>query len=54
MIFHCRSKKQVPPLRIAIDKTNRNAPVGMTTFGEGDRSAPLGTAGLGCLSSIIA
>jgi hypothetical protein len=24
------SQKQVPPLRIAIDEANRNAPVGMT------------------------
>jgi len=25
-----KADKQVPPLRIAIDETNRNAPVGMT------------------------
>jgi hypothetical protein len=30
-------QKQVPPLRIAIDKANRNAPVGMTEFGETER-----------------
>ena len=32
MRFHGRRGKQVPPLRIAIDKANRNAPVGMTGF----------------------
>jgi hypothetical protein len=30
--FHGGSEKQVPPLRVAIGKTNRNAPVGMTEF----------------------
>jgi hypothetical protein len=30
-----RAKQQVPPLRIAINETNRNAPVGMTDFGVG-------------------
>jgi hypothetical protein len=31
--FYCGSVKQIPPLRIAIDEANRNAPVGMTEFG---------------------
>jgi hypothetical protein len=30
MLVHKSSPKQVPPLRIAIDEANRNAPVGMT------------------------
>jgi hypothetical protein len=32
MSFHGWSHQQVPPLRIAIDEANRNAPVGMTEF----------------------
>jgi hypothetical protein len=27
------SARKVPPLRIAIEKANRNAPLGMTDFG---------------------
>jgi hypothetical protein len=30
--FHDGCEQQVPPLRIAIDEANRNAPVGMTDF----------------------
>jgi hypothetical protein len=40
------TRKQVPRLRIAIDKANRNTPLGMTGFdvaiGEADRDAALG------------
>ena len=32
--FHRSAHKQVPRLRIAIGKANRNAPLGMTDFGE--------------------
>jgi hypothetical protein len=32
MFLHRNSHQQVPPLRIAIDEANRNAPVGMTEF----------------------
>jgi hypothetical protein len=31
---HGSAHKQVPRLRIAIEKANRNAPLGMTDFGE--------------------
>jgi hypothetical protein len=31
-VFDGSARKQVPPLRIAIDKANRNAPVGMTDW----------------------
>jgi hypothetical protein len=30
--LHNNSKKQIPPLRIAIGRANRNAPVGMTDY----------------------
>jgi len=44
--------KQVPPLRIAIDEANRNAPVGMTDFGEVSLGlVSLGFGSLGGLGS---
>ncbi|HSY66935.1 MAG TPA: hypothetical protein VK829_20265, partial [Terriglobales bacterium] len=46
MIVHSSCKQQVPPLRIAIDKVNRNAPVGMTDFCEAGRCTSLRTTPL--------
>jgi hypothetical protein len=47
LVVHRGTQKQVPRLRIAIEKANRNGPLGMADFGE----VSLGLGSLGRLSS---